>query len=485
MNPTPPTNVRFDAKTPAVLVTDLALTHPAVTTEALRWATGARGPAVSAEELDGADLTAYLQQAVAIGAQAIAVAGGAQDTFNLERLVQDVGARTCESATRATEMTRQSVADAAKAMADVATATRSAISEAGEAGRKSFGQSVTDAERNLRERIGQLLGGDDPELLVRLKPMLDDFGASLTQRAETHSRDLFERATRALNPDDPTSPMAKHIAALDKRQDELAKRWDGHHTELIDKVAELTTAIHVQRSAASAVKATASVTPLKGATYEENVHAVMHEVAIGLGDEYLQTGTKGGAISGHNRKGDGVLVIGGGEARVVLEMTDSERRDWGSYLEESERNRKAAAALGLVPSSAQNGGEGLRVLAPRRLVMAFDPASDDHGLLRSVIQVLRMAAVAASARQTGTDTQTATERIAEALKAVSQLDGIRKHANTIRSHAQSIDSDADKLETSLNRSLLQARTALASALSRGEKGDVADGGPRHPADSAA
>ena len=405
-----PVGVRYDASRPAIVITDLTLTNPTVTAEALRWGTGARGPAVPAADLDGADLTAYLEQAVAVGAQAIAVAGSTQDTFNLEQLVHDVGTRTSESTTRAAETTSQVVGDAAKAMAEASAEARKAIAEAGEAGRKAFGDSVAQAEKSLRERIGQLLGGDDPELLARLKPVLEEFGATLTRRADAHTTDLFERATRALDADDPTSPMAKHLAGLDKRQEELAKRWDAHHADLAAKVAELTTAIQVQRSAAEATKATASVTPLKGATYEDTVHAAMHGIAVGLGDEYLETGTTGGAISGHNKKGDGVLVVAGGPARVVLEMTDSERRDWGDYLDEAERNRQAAASLGLVPSLDQNGGQGLRVLGPRRIVMVFDPAADDHGLLRSVIQVLRMAAVAATARQDDTDVQAAVER---------------------------------------------------------------------------
>ena len=48
MTPTASAGARFDARIPAVVVTDVKLTHPTVTTEALRWSTGARGPAVAA-----------------------------------------------------------------------------------------------------------------------------------------------------------------------------------------------------------------------------------------------------------------------------------------------------------------------------------------------------------------------------------------------------------------------------------------------------
>ncbi|MFZ1285667.1 MAG: Fis family transcriptional regulator, partial [Candidatus Phosphoribacter sp.] len=392
---TAPGGARYDAGVPAIVITALTLTHPGVTAEALRWSTGSRGPAVSAGELDGADLTAYVEQAVVVGAQAIAVAGGTQDTFNLEQLVTYVGVRTAESAAHAVETTTRVVGDATKAVSDASAEARKAIADASEISRKAFAEAVAQAEQGMRRQIGQLLGGEDPELLARLKPVLESFGADLTRRAGTHTTDLFERATRALDADDPTSPMAKHLKALDARQADLATRWDKHHHDLTGKLAELTTAIQVQRSATQAAKATASVTPLKGGTYEDAIHQAMHQVAVGLGDEYLETGTKGGAISGHNKKGDGVLVVGGGPARVVLEMTDSASRDWGNYLDEAERNRQAGASLGLVPALAQNAGQGLRVLGPRRVVMAFDPAQDDLGLLRSVVQLLRMAAIAA------------------------------------------------------------------------------------------
>ncbi len=106
MNHVEPPTVTYDASAPAVRITAMNISHPAVTSEALRWSTGARGPAVAAGAMDGADLTAYVEQALAVGAQAISVAGGTQDTYNLEQLVQDVGLRTSESTRSAAECTR-------------------------------------------------------------------------------------------------------------------------------------------------------------------------------------------------------------------------------------------------------------------------------------------------------------------------------------------------------------------------------------------
>jgi hypothetical protein len=86
-----------------------------------------------------------------------------------------------------------------------------------------------------------------------------------------------------------------------------------------------------------------------------------------------------------SKKGDGVLTIGGGAARVAVEMTDSTRAGWAEYLDEAERNRQAGSALGLVRTSDQNGGQTIRVLGTRRIVLAFDPTSDEPDLVRTIV----------------------------------------------------------------------------------------------------
>lgn len=117
-------------------------------------------------------------------------------------------------------------------------------------------------------------------------------------------------------------------------------------------------------------------------------------------DEYTETGTLVGRLA-RCKKGDGVLAVPGEPAKVVLEMTDSPRTGWVDYLDEAERNRDAAASLSLVRTMEQNGGQSIRVLGSRRIVMAFAPEQDDPSLLRTVVMLLRAAAIAANARTGG------------------------------------------------------------------------------------
>jgi hypothetical protein len=51
-------------------------------------------------------------------------------------------------------------------------------------------------------------------------------------------------------------------------------------------------------------KETAEITPLKGESYTTGVHGLLSRIALGLGDEYADTGDLSGAIL-CNKKGNG------------------------------------------------------------------------------------------------------------------------------------------------------------------------------------
>ena len=188
----------------------------------------------------------------------------------------------------------------------------------------------------------------------------------------------------------------------------------------------------------------------------------MRGVAAGLGDEYVETATTAGRVP-RSKKGDGVLSIEGSSSRVVLEMTDSPRSGWGDYFEEAERNRDAVASLGVVRTPDQNGGQALRVLGTRRVVMAFDPDGDDPELLRTVVMLLRTVALAATTRTGAAEIATAEEKIAEALVQLGKIDTIKTAANAIQKNATKIDSESTGIRTSIQRLLDQALGSLAGA----------------------
>lgn len=207
----------------------------------------------------------------------------------------------------------------------------------------------------------------------------------------------------------------------------------------------------------------------------------MQALAVGLGDEYAETGTLGGLVQG-SRKGDGVLTVMGGPARVVVEMHDAKaRRDWTAYLEESERNRGANASIGVVPTLAQNNDQQVRVMRPRRVVVVFDPQTDDPAMMRLAIQILRVASLAAAHEGHTGAVEVAREHVAQALTELSRIQKIRTSASVVKKEADKVDRQAEQLETQLSRLLLQTQTALiepssTTALGSGEAQQVSTTG---------
>ena len=448
----------YDSHRKAIVIDHLTITDQAVVAESYRWSTGRRGPSVSPEEMRGVDLSGFATQAITVGAHAIGSAGGIQETFNLQGLVNEVGERTAEAAAKAAKATAEVTTKAALDMETAATSAKKAIAEAGSLARQGFADNVDSAKKALSDEIERLVGGDQPELLTRLAPLLDRFGRDLDERSDRQTSALIDRVVRQFDPADPTSPMSKHASELARQQASLTATLETNHKALEAKVDELSTTIKVAKSAA----ATASVTTLKGETYAQGIHRVMTQIAAGLGDEYSDTSSTAGLIS-RCKKGDAVLAIDGGRVNVVLEMTDSTRTAWNPYLDEAERNRNAQASLGLVRSADQLNGNGLQSFGSRRIVLAFDPEQDDPDLLRTVVQILRLSALTAAARRDGGEIQTAQEKVAEALALLGRIDGIKKIAGQIKQSASKIDLDSDGLRTDLARLLSQAQSALAGA----------------------
>lgn len=449
----------YDVEANAVVIRSLVVDNETVTREARRWTTGERGEIEDRpERLAQADLTLFVARALELGSVAMAATGTARDTLQLERLLREVGERAADSSVQAAKATGQAVKDATATVAKASKEAQQAISEVEAQSRKAFTRSVTEARVQLQAEVQRHLGGENPEVVDRLRPLLDKFGTDLDAKVSERTTELLEKVARQFDPSDPTSPMAKHAAKVAAEQERLTATLTKNHEAVTTKLDELATTVKVREARSSLAK----VTPIKGGTFEDEVHALLQEIAAGLGDEYVVTVNTTGAIP-RNKKGDGVLTVDGGATRVVLEMTDSPRVDWNSYLDEAERNRGAAASVGLVRTPDQNAGQSVRVLAPRRIVLAFNPATDDAQLLRTVVMLLRTAAIAAAARQGADEVATAEEKITEALQELTRIDCVKKEVASISKSAVKIDGACNGIHAAISRLLNQALVALSGA----------------------
>lgn len=457
----------FDPSGPTVVVEHLAVRDPAVVAEARRWSTGHRGVAVGTDEMTGADLTAFVTQAMVVGSHAIATAGGVQEAYNLEALVAEVGERTTEASAQATMATGEAIRKATETIESSTAAVRMAISEIGTETRRSFAENVDAAGKALSGELDRLLGGEHPELMTRLTPVIERFGRELETRSSRQTSELIAKAARQFDPADPASPMAQHARTLAEQQQRLAASLAKDSKDLTNKIDGLAETVRIAQAASAATAAAVRLGPLKGEPYAQSVHRHLEELATGFGDEYADTSSVAGRIP-QNKKGDGVLAVHGGEVRVVVEMSDSHRGGaWGPYLDEAERNRDALASLGLVRSAEQLGGHSLVSLGSRRLVLAFDPETDGVDLLRTVVQLLRLSAEAAARGRSSGEAHLAEEKIAEALAVLGRIDVVAKSAGLIRQHVSTISNEAEGLRVELSRLLTQAQSALGAATGTG------------------
>lgn len=449
---------RLDGLQQALILHDVGLTDRAVVEEARRWSTGIRGAIADDVALADADLTPFVLQAMSVGTMAISGAGGIQETANVHRLIDDLERRTDSAMRDASAATSRAVSDAAAILKTTTEEARVSFETAAGASRTSIKETVDEARDALNAEIRRLIGGENPELLGKLAPLLERFGHDLDARAGTQTEELIAKVARQFDPDDPTSPMSKQTREIGRRQQELADSLGQGQKAIEATVAELTKEFALTR--ASKAAAAASSTTLKGTTFESAIHRLVDQIAVGLGDAYTDTGATIGKGS-TSKKGDGVLTVEGSDIRIVLEMTDSPRKDWNNYLAQAERNRDAVASIGLARTPEQLGGHTVRTFGPRRIVLAFDPEMGDANLLRAVIQVVRVSAIAAGRRQDDQEIATAQESVEEAIGLLDRFDSIKRTAAVITNNAKKVDSEAGSLAADLGNVLVRAQRALA------------------------
>ena len=142
---------------------------------------------------------------------------------------------------------------------------------------------MASTKNDLLAETRRLFGGENPELAgTAAAGPRQVLGLRLEKQVAASTSDLLAKAAKQFDPSDPTSPMAKHAAALAEQQERFAHQIEKGQTELTAKVEALSTALKVQEAKTSLAK----VTPIKGGSFEGQLHVLMNGIAAGLGDEY-------------------------------------------------------------------------------------------------------------------------------------------------------------------------------------------------------
>lgn len=406
--------IRYDPVEHALFVGDVRIDDKSVLKEATRWTAGQRGVSVpDRDALAAADLTPFLGEAFFLGAKVLANAGQERETGAIDDAVR-----------RATVQIEQ--------------ATRRAMDDT-EAAVRRIHDNVADTARGVQEsvmaRVSELIGGEHPELIERLRPVLDGVGATI----ETQVASAVERATEGMQ------------STAEKRHEQVSVMLHDVHREVAVRNAKDETTARLK-----------SVTTIKGFDYEEALNVVFSEMATAMGDDYVACGENAGLLP-RNKKGDGVFRVNGSTAKVVIEAHDGVSKEWSSYLAEAERNRDAVASIGVVRKIEDNKGHLLRVLGPRRVVVAYDPYEDDVDFVRSVVLLMRTVALTHTGRFGVEEIATAHSCIEDARAALTGLDEATRSANAIIGHVDKVNLAVRSTTAAVQRSLQSAITALIGA----------------------
>jgi hypothetical protein len=103
------------------------------------------------------------------------------------------------------------------------------------------------------------------------------------------------------------------------------------------------------------------------------------------------------------------------------------------------------------------------LLGARRIVLAFDPTSDDPDLIRTVVMLHAPRHWRQPPPRGAHQLATTEEKITEAVAQLDKLDEVKKAAGTIHKNADKIESGCTAINSGIQRTLSDALAALADA----------------------
>jgi hypothetical protein len=238
-------------------------------------------------------------------------------------------------------------------------------------------------------------------------------------------------------------------------------------TEVSDGFAKVHERLTAIEAAALARASERSRSAAKGADFEEQVEAVLADLARGSGDLLDRTTDEKGDVMG-SKKGDFLLTMDakhtrGAEVRIVVECKDRPMsgRAMREELEAAKRNR--AACVALVCFSTAHAPSGIAPFDVRAgdVYCVLDPEAPDRAVLEAAVRLARLLALATLREQESDIDPTA---IAAALVAIrNQLDAIRTlktQLTSIGTASLAVNAGLDKLREGVLARVAEAEEQL-------------------------
>jgi hypothetical protein len=205
----------------------------------------------------------------------------------------------------------------------------------------------------------------------------------------------------------------------------------------------------------------------KGADFEDNIEAMLGELARGSGDLLERTGTESGAMMS-SKKGDFVLtlnadVTAGNELRVVVECKDRyvSGRAMRDELREAKSNRDAAVALVVFTAAHAPAGIAPFDIRAGDVYCVQDPAAPEPATLEAAVRLARLLALQTLKDH---DVEVDAAAIGEALNGVREqletLRALKMSLTAIGTSAKEVYAGLDRLRDGILARIVEAETEL-------------------------
>lgn len=238
-------------------------------------------------------------------------------------------------------------------------------------------------------------------------------------------------------------------------------------TEVSDGFTKVHDRLTAIEAAATARASERSRSAAKGADFEQQVEAVLADLARGSGDLLDRTADEKGDVM-RSKKGDFLLTMDarhtrGAQLRIVVECKDRPMsgRVMREELEAAKRNRSACVAL--VCFSTAHAPAGIAPFDVRAgdVYCVLDPEAPDRAVLEAAVRLARLLALATLREQESDIDPTA---IAAALVAIrNQLDEIRAlktQLTSIGTASQGVSAGLDRLREGVLARVAEAEGEL-------------------------
>ncbi|HEX3795262.1 MAG TPA: hypothetical protein VHV57_12250 [Acidimicrobiales bacterium] len=322
-------------------------------------------------------------------------------------------------------------------------------------------RSVKGGVEAVERELERLLGGERAPVIESIKGIVSKAMADAQMAWQSTLTTTLSEVAKTLDVSNEASPLR----ALERRLFEQQRISHNEIAGRLERVQEMVGTTIGAAQTAAAVAVIEAHSPGKGLPFEAAIGAAAEVVAAGMGASYTATANSVGALKG-SKKGDGIFEVSLAEpgdrcARVVIECTTGGARNWADYLDQAERNRQAQASLGVVARrDLVPGGEMLAVLAPNRIVMAYDPASDEPALFRSALLLLSVQAQRQLTDGRTGDLGAVDTKLAEAKRSLLVMQELMKTAMSVRTGASKVVTGLESLHATLTLCLEQAQGAL-------------------------